>query len=97
MGLAFVWVVTIPGVAIAARYLFRNERTAKRISPLPEVPFERMGPGDRGRRAAKMPSDIQETDTVNAIWPDGTTEELIGVYASPDAAVTWISDQGNAW
>jgi hypothetical protein len=34
---------------------------------------------------------------IEAIWPDGRAERLIGLYISPDDAAKWVNEHGDAW
>jgi hypothetical protein len=34
---------------------------------------------------------------IEANWPDGRTERLIGVYTSPAHAAKWVNDHDDAW
>ena len=34
---------------------------------------------------------------IDAIWSDGTIEQLLGVFVRPEAALVWIGDRGADW
>ena len=34
---------------------------------------------------------------IEAIWPDGRIERLVGLYTSPAYAAKWVNEHGEAW
>jgi hypothetical protein len=34
---------------------------------------------------------------IDVRWPDGATEEVRGVFASPDDAARWVNDSSGSW
>jgi hypothetical protein len=34
---------------------------------------------------------------IDVRWPDGATEEVRGVFASPDDAAGWVNDSSDSW
>jgi hypothetical protein len=34
---------------------------------------------------------------IEANWPDGRTERLVGTYTSPAHAAKWVNEHGDAW
>jgi hypothetical protein len=34
---------------------------------------------------------------IDVRWPDGTTEQLVGVFTSPGFATRWINDNRETW
>ncbi len=34
---------------------------------------------------------------IEAVWVDGSTEQLVGVYVRPEAAERWIAEHGEEW
>jgi hypothetical protein len=34
---------------------------------------------------------------IEAIWPDGRIERMVGLYTSPAYAAKWVNEHGEAW
>jgi hypothetical protein len=34
---------------------------------------------------------------IEAIWPDGGVERLVGLYRRPEDAARWVNQHGDSW
>jgi hypothetical protein len=58
-------------------------------------------PSDFAMRTARPIFNVKALETgagyiIEAIWPDGWIERLVGLYTSP-AAAKWVDERGDAW
>jgi hypothetical protein len=43
------------------------------------------------------PLDDRSGYVIEAHWPDGETEEIVGVYNAMEGAVRWLNEEAEFW